>query len=115
MSKKLKTKIQNRALLTESEVDLLSKQIRYNSEWIDRYIKVIDLLVNKEKCPKDASTLTRLRHRLQIAMDESDTFRKVLWRHKKSSHSDDGIAAMSFLISQIKSRRQALMVQSAMK
>ncbi len=106
-----------RGFLTDKEVMLLRKQIQFNSNWIDRYITVIDLLVNKEKCPKDANTLVALRERLKIMIDESDTFRKVLWRHQQwlSTHCDEGLDAVSFLVGRIKSRRQALIAQLAMK
>src|SRR3989338_11074425 len=67
--------------ISEREVALLSKQIRSNSVVMDRIIETIDLLANKEGCPKDANTLAALRHRLHIAIQENDTFRKVLWRH----------------------------------
>ena len=103
--------------LSEREVSLLKKQIRFNSNWIDRCIKVIDLLVNKEKCPKDANTLTALRTRLRIMLDESDTFRKVLWNHNQlvAKHSVEELDAASFLIGRIKSRNQAMIAQLAMK
>lgn len=99
-----------RGFLTESEVSLLKKQIQYNSNWIDRYIKVIDLLVNKEKCPKDANTLVALRQRLKIMIDESDTFRKVLWQYRQwlASQCHEGLDAATFLLGRIKSRQQAL-------
>lgn len=102
--------------LTENEVSLLKKQIQFNSAWIDRCINVIDLLVNKEKCPKDANTLIALRVRLKIMIDESDTFRKVLWQYRKwlASHCYEGLDAATFLLSRIKSRQQAGVVQEAM-
>ena len=115
MKKKFPANKLNSSFLTEQEINLLKKQIRFNSECIDRYIYVIDLLVNKEKCPKDANTLASLRKRLQIAIDESDTFRKVLWRHEQwlSSHCDESLDAVSFLVDKIKSREQALIAQLA--
>ncbi|GEM_PF-6858493 len=116
-STKKNQKESSRVFLTEKEVEVITKQIRFNSEAIDRIIKVIDLLVNKEKCPKDANTLAALRQRLQISIDESDTFRKVLWRHKKwmAGHYEEGLDAASFLVGQIRSRKQALIAQLAMK
>ena len=106
-----------RGYLTENEVDLLKKQIQFNSNWIDRYIKVIDLLVNKEKCPKDANTLVALRERLKIMTDESDTFRKVLWQYRQwfVIQCSEGLDAVTFLLGRIKSREQALIAQEAMK
>jgi len=106
-----------RGFLTEQEISLIKRQIRFNSEWIDRYIKVIDLLVNKEKCPKDANTLSSLRNRFKIMIDESDTFRHVLWKHQQwlYAHCDESLDASAFLIDKIKSRKQALIAQMAMK
>lgn len=105
--------------LTEREVTVLSKQIRSNSILIDHYIEVIDLLINKERCPKDANTLARLRNWLNIAIAENDTFRGVLWRHiqlvQNQTPPDDGLDAASFLVGRIKSRQRALIAQMAMK
>ncbi|MBI3999406.1 MAG: hypothetical protein HY351_02220, partial [Candidatus Omnitrophica bacterium] len=94
-------------------------QVRANSLAIDHYIEVIDLLINKERCPKDANTLIFLRQRLAIAIAENDTFRKVLWRHmqlvQSQSPYDGESEAASFLMGQIKSRERALIAQMAMK
>lgn len=104
--------------LTKRQVELLHRQIRINSITMDRYIKTIDLLANKEKCPKDANTLTYLRSCLSIAIAENDTFRKVLWRHAQCVESqfslDESLDATSFLVDRIKSRKKALMAQMAM-
>ena len=106
-------------VLTERQVEVLRNQIRSNSLLIDHYIEVIDLLINKERCPKDANTLARLRNWLNIAISENDTFRRVLWRHmqwiQNQSPVDDGLDATSFLIGRIKSRERALIAQMAMK
>ena len=105
--------------LTDREVHLIRNQIRANSFAVDHFIEVIDLLVNKERCPKDANTLVSLRERLSIAIAENDTFRKVLWRHMQlvqNQISYDGESeAAFFLISRIKSRERALIAQMAMK
>lgn len=106
-------------VLADREVQLIRRQIRGNSLAIDRCIEVIDLLINKERCPKDANTLAYLRKRLEIAIAENDTFRRVLWQHAQlaeSRGSMDGTSdAASFLLNQIRSRRQALIAQMAMK
>ena len=117
MKKKSDVKKFFRGFLSEVEASLLKKQIQFNSKCIDHYIKVIDLLVNKEKCPKDANTLVTLRERLKIMIDESDTFRRVLWNHNRHVNEsyEEGLDAVSFLVGQIKSRRQALIAQLAMK
>lgn len=104
--------------LTEKEILLIRKQIRLNSHAIDRSVRVIDLLVNREQCPLDARPLLEWRDRLEIAMSENDTFRKVLWRYLNSVETggpSEGLNAVSFLLSQIKSRRSALLAQGAMK
>ena len=105
-----------KSLLAEWEIEVLQKQIRANSFVIDYYIHAIDLLVNKERCPKDANTLVRLRNRLSVAIEENDTFRRVLWCHAQSEAPTDGdIEAVAFLIGQIKTRRQAAIAQLARK
>ena len=104
--------------LNDREVALLQKQIRVNSLLIDYFIEIIDLLANKERCPKDANTLLRFRKRLEIAIAESDTFRKVLWKHiqlVEQSMPQDSLDATSFLVDRIKSRKFALIAQAAMK
>lgn len=105
--------------LIDREVELLQKQIRNNSSAIDHCIEVIDLLVNKERCPKDANTLAFLRGRLSVAIAENDTFRKVIWRHMQWVHNqipyDGETEAASFLVGRIKSRERALIAQMAMK
>src|SRR3989338_5520921 len=104
--------------LNDREIPLLQKQIRANSLLIDYFIEIIDLLANKERCPKDANTLLRFRKRLEIAIAESDTFRKVLWKHiqlVEQSMPQDSLDATSFLVDRIKSRKFALIPQAAMK
>ena len=105
--------------LTDREVQLIRHQIRSNSFAVDHCIEVIDLLVNKERCPKDANTLVFLRERLSIAIAENDTFRKVLWRHMQLVQNqipyDGDSEAASFLVGRIKSRQRALIAQMAMK
>ena len=116
--KEIEAKDLKPGFLTEREVALLQKQIRFNSTLIDYYIETIDLLVNKERCPKDANTLLRLRKRLEIAIAESDTFRKVLWKHVQmveQSIPQGSLDAASFLVDRIKSRKFALIAQDAMK
>jgi len=103
--------------LTDREVEIIRNQIRNNSFAIDHCIEVIDLLINKERCPKDANTLAFLRGRLSVAIAENDTFRKVLWRHMQlvqSQSPDDGDSeAASFMVGRIKSRQRALIAQTA--
>lgn len=102
-------------LLSEREVEVISRQVRSNSLAIDRYIETIDLLVNKERCPKDANTLLYLRGRLAVAIAENDTFRKVLWRHMRSVEaqpsSSSYLDASSFLMERIRFRRNAVLAQ----
>jgi len=102
-------------LLAEREVEVISRQVRSNSLAIDRYIETIDLLVNKERCPKDANTLLYLRGRLGVAIAENDTFRKVLWRHMRlveaQLSSDSLLDASSFLMERIRFRRNAILAQ----
>ncbi len=108
-----------KGFLTEAEVRILQDQIQKNSQLIDRYILAIDLLVNKERCPKDANTLASLRRKLPIAIEENDTFRKVLWRHVQMVEAEhvreNWIDPIIFLVSQIRKRERSLVAQEAWK
>lgn len=105
--------------LTETEVRILNDQIRKNSKFIDKLVITIDLLANQERCPKDANTLSILRRKLSIAVEENDTFRKVLWRHAQLVESQEilfpRIDPITFLVNQIRTKRRALIAQAAMK
>jgi len=67
--------------LTREETRILQRQIRKNSELINDFVSRLDLLVNKERYPKKAVFIEKIRRRLELLMEENDTFRKVLWRH----------------------------------
>ena len=121
MKKKRTKKIKSsqNGFLNEQEVQILENQIRNNSAVINHYIHVIDLLVNRERCPKDANTLVRLRTRLSVAISENDTFRKVLWRHSQCAESffsnEGDLRAAAFIVNQIKIRKQAIISKMARK
>lgn len=65
--------------LTEKETEILRAQIRRNSKTAHEYLLRLDLLLNKEKYPQNAVFIKKLRRKLELLMDENDTFRKVLW------------------------------------
>ena len=67
--------------LTQEEIKILKDQIRKNSDLIDTYIDRLDLLVNKERYPHREGFIQKIRERLELLMDENNTFRKVLWKH----------------------------------
>jgi len=67
--------------LTSEEIRILKKQIRDNARLIDTYVDRLDLLVNKERYPRKAIFLNKMRQKLFLLMEENDTFRKVLWTH----------------------------------
>lgn len=67
--------------LTCEEIRILKQQIRKNAVLIDDYIDRLDLLVNKERYPRSAVFLEKIRRRLELLMEENDTFRAVLWKH----------------------------------
>ncbi|OGW81548.1 MAG: hypothetical protein A3G33_01890 [Omnitrophica bacterium RIFCSPLOWO2_12_FULL_44_17] len=107
-------------LLNSRQLDMIRSQIRRNTAAVDHSIRAIDLLVNKEKCPKDTNTLWELRKRLSLAMEENDTFRKVLWKHLQLEEYVNPKPGMyldpvSYLIMRIKSRRQALDAELCLK
>jgi hypothetical protein len=67
--------------LTSTEVGILRCQIRKNAEVIDSYVQRIDLFVNREKYPKGAIFIEKIRRRMFLLMEENDTFRRRLWTH----------------------------------
>ena len=71
--------------LTSAEVRIIQRQIRGNAEVIDSYVRRIDLFVNQERYPKEEKFIRRLRERMNLLMEENDTFRRLLWRHYQGS------------------------------
>lgn len=67
--------------LTEEEVRIIKKQICSNSVLINDYVDRLELFVRKEKYPPQAIFLEQMRRRLDLLMEENDTFREVLWKH----------------------------------
>ena len=67
--------------LTPEEIRILKRQIRGNARLVDDYVDRLDLLVNKERYPRRAVFIQKIRRRLELLMEENDTFRKVLWKH----------------------------------
>ncbi|MBI3307228.1 MAG: hypothetical protein HYZ84_05430 [Candidatus Omnitrophica bacterium] len=67
--------------LTGEETRILKEQIRKNSRLIDDYIDRLDLFVNKERYPRKEAFIEKIRRRLNLLMDENNTFRSVLWKH----------------------------------
>jgi len=78
---KVKTLDHDSVGLTEEEQRIIKDQIRRNSKLINVYVDRLDLLVNKERYPNQAVFLQKIRRRLELLMEENDTFRKVLWKH----------------------------------
>lgn len=71
---------ENIAALTDEELRIVTTQIRKNSKVIHDLIRKIDLFMNREKIPSQEKFILEIRARLDILMQENDTFRKVLWR-----------------------------------
>ena len=67
--------------LTEEEVRIIKKQIRSNRILIDDHVDRLELFVRKEKYPPRAVFIEKIRRRLELLMEENDTFRCVLWKH----------------------------------
>lgn len=108
--------LKNAGALTEWEAGVLRTQIRKNSRVIECLIEKVDLLANKERCPKDANTLQSLRKRLFISLAENDTFRRVLWRHLQLTQThipDPFLDPISFLVGRIKARERAQISEEA--
>ena len=70
--------------LTSEEIKILRRQIRKNAVLIDDYVDRLDLFVNKERYPRRAVFIQKIRRRLELLMEENDTFRKTLWSHLQS-------------------------------
>ena len=73
------------ASLTAEEKRILKQQIQRNSSLVSQYVMRLDLLVNKEKYPRQTDFVCNIRQQLEILMEENDTFREVLWRHEQGS------------------------------
>lgn len=108
------------AILTENQEKIIRTQIRRNSAFIQFLIYKVDLLANRERCPKDANTLVRLQKQLAIEMEENDNFRKVLWKHLKAEEvwremPNNLPDPVTFLVDRIRTRQQSLIAQLCMK
>lgn len=68
-------------LLTPQEEKIIFSQIRKNTQVIDDYIARLDLIINKEGHEKHEEFVNQIRARLDILMQENDTFRQVYWHH----------------------------------
>ena len=115
-----KVNVQVDEILTESQENILRRQIRRNSFVIDAILKKIDLLANRERCPKDANTLLRFRKQLSIEVEENDNFRNVLSKHLRLKERwkqipDDLPDPITYLVNQIKCREKSLIAQACMK
>lgn len=71
---------------TPEEIRILKRQIRQNASLVNHFVARLDLLVNKERYPKNAVFIQKIRRRLELLMEENDTFRRVLWNHYQSKH-----------------------------
>ena len=67
--------------LTQEEIRIVKKQIRRNSSQVDQFVERLTLLVLKERYPPRAVFIQKIRRRLELLMEENDTFRQVLWKH----------------------------------
>jgi hypothetical protein len=67
--------------LTQEEIRIIKAQIRRNSAQVNQFVDRLTLLVLKEKYPPQAVFIQKIRRRLEILMEENDTFRQVLWKH----------------------------------
>lgn len=67
--------------LTQEEIRIIKAQIRRNSVNVDQFVDRLTLLVLKERYPAQAVFIQKIRRRLEILMEENDTFRQVLWKH----------------------------------
>lgn len=71
--------------LTDEEGRILKTQIRKNNGLIGDYIHRLDLFLNQERYPQNAVFIQKMRRRLDLLIEENDTFRKVLWKNEQTS------------------------------
>ena len=107
-------------ILTARQEQLIRTQIRRNSSVIDLIIGKIDLLANRERCPRDANTLLYWRRQLVIEIEENDNFRKVLWKHMKAEECWRQLPGnipdpISFLVNKIRLRQKNLIAEACWK
>ena len=107
-------------LLTARQEQIIRRQIRRNSQTIDWLIDKIDLVVNKERHPKDSNVLARFRKRLSISIEENDNFRTVLWSHLQAAQEwrrmpEEALDPVTFLVRSIRSRQSARIAEMCMK
>lgn len=76
--------------LTEEEQRIIKTQIRRNSTVIQGLIKKIDLFMNFEKVPEREQFVLEIRSKLELLMQENDTFRKVLCKHFQFDLDSEG-------------------------
>jgi hypothetical protein len=67
--------------MTQEEIRIVKAQIRRNSALVNEFVDRLTLLVLKERYPAKAVFVQKIRRRLELIMEENDTFRKVLWKH----------------------------------
>ncbi len=106
--------------LTSQQEKIIRTQIRKNSAVIDVLLSRIDLLANRERCPKDANTLLNFRKRLDISMEENDNFRQVLWKHLQVSDHwktmpESLLDPIAFVLGRIRMREKSLIAQECWK
>lgn len=70
--------------LTQEEVRILKKQIRANALLINQFIDRLELFIHQEGYPRGAVFIEKIRRRLELLMEENDTFRRVLWKHMQT-------------------------------
>ena len=68
-------------LLTPEQVEILEEQIRKNTDRIGEFVAALDRLVNLEGFSANHPRVERIRARMELLMDENNTFRQNLWRY----------------------------------
>ncbi len=65
--------------LTSREAEILKDQIDKNKKRIAEFVALIDRLVNIESYPASHPKVEYFRKRMELLMDENNTFRQNLW------------------------------------
>lgn len=68
-------------ILTPEQAEILEEQIRKNKERIEDYVALLDRLVNVEGYPPNHAKVKFVREKMDLLMEENNTFRQNFWRY----------------------------------
>jgi hypothetical protein len=96
-------------LLNPEEEKIIKDQLGKNALLISQIIAKIDLLMNKEGHNRDSNIVHDFRQKLDVLINENDTFRKVYWKHFQTAFEtivDADYEAVRYLVLTIRERNR---------